>query len=299
MTNPDARPKKLKIRIPKRIWNDRKPSAPMYATKVTKLAIRTRPKVKPGRPIPKKDCGKDAALSPTSPKGCKVKLWRFQYGGSKNVVKGALQNEVTLESPCLRATCANCWKWHTHLMYNQEVPEARCERQVHKRPASEIELTSPEIDPRILDGSWKFDQSRRASAASVASINSLALPDTCPSTPRLTPVMFSFPSYNLSRRNFLCPYEMVNNKLLQFYPDIFQPTSLMSEAMPATSMEYMKRSAHHPPRTTCLVFSTQAGKKDFRDLVRRREKRAKKAAYDRAYRAKMKLRKEQEQTILM
>jgi hypothetical protein len=92
---------------------------------------------------------------------------------------------------------------------------------------------------------------------------------------------------------------MVNNKLLQFYPDIFQPTSLMSEAMPATSMEYMKRSAQHPQRATCLVFSTQAGKKDFRDLVRRREKRAKKAAYDRAYRAKMKLRKEQEQTILM
>lgn len=298
MTTQDARPEKLKIRIPKRMWNECKPSTPVHATEVTKLAIRTRPKVKPGRRTAVKDCADDAALSPTSPRGCKVKVWRFRYGGPKHTVKGKLRNEVTLETPCLRATCANCWKWHPHLMYNQEAPEEPCEWQMQQQLVSAIEPTSPEIDPRILDGSWKFHQSRRASVASITSIKSFALPDVSSSTPTLTPVKFAFSSCNLSRKNLLCPYEINDNKLLQFCPDIFQPTSLMNEAMLPTSTEYTRRLAYRPPQTTCLVFRSQAGKKGFSDLVRKRERKVKKAAYDRAYRARMKVKKEQEQQIM-
>ncbi|KAF1914675.1 hypothetical protein BDU57DRAFT_428006, partial [Ampelomyces quisqualis] len=156
---------RLKIRIPKRAWNAFQPRT-YHTPNCTKSAIKTRSKRKSGRWAAAKEGGRVTEVSPTSPKGCKAKLWRFQYGGAKHVVKGALQNEVRLESPCLRATCASCWKWHTHLMYRQEALVEPSERPVKHQADFEIEPSSPEIDPRILDGTWKVDQSRRASAES-------------------------------------------------------------------------------------------------------------------------------------
>jgi hypothetical protein len=292
VTAQDAKNTKVKIRIPKRIWNASEPCAPAHTSHIRKLVIRTHPKSKSGRRTVLKDLATDAALLPTSPKGCKVKLWRFQYGGPRHVVKGAQQSQVTLDSPCLRATCANCWRWHTHLMYDQKSPDEHLEQEVNDRPAFELGPTCPEIDPRILNGNWNVAQSPSTSAESTTS---LALTEMSTSMPTLTPVKFSSPSCDQSPGSYSCPYEMMNADPLRVCADVSLPKSLISAAMPIITMEYLRRSAHHRPRTTCLVFSSDAGKKEYRDLIKRRERKLKKQAYDRAYRAKMKLGKQQEQ----
>ncbi|KAJ4410113.1 hypothetical protein N0V91_002122 [Didymella pomorum] len=53
---------------------------------------------------------------------CKVKLTRFHHGGSLRRAGGKYQGMITLETPCLRSTCANCWTYHPHLMPNNASP---------------------------------------------------------------------------------------------------------------------------------------------------------------------------------
>lgn len=47
---------------------------------------------------------------------CKIKLWKFHYGGRKRKRRGDLQNVITYEQPCLQQTCASCWTWHAHIL---------------------------------------------------------------------------------------------------------------------------------------------------------------------------------------
>jgi len=137
----------LKIRIPKRIWNEYQP-APQ--PKAPSFPNRTGLKVKipahiwnaylPPSPTPphktknppRKLTLKLRCLSlppPNNNRGvlrnrttdCKVKLFRFHYGGPKRQRKGEWQHKITYETPCLEVTCKSCWRWHGHILREEKL----------------------------------------------------------------------------------------------------------------------------------------------------------------------------------
>lgn len=127
-----------------------------------------------------------------------------------------MQHVVTLDEPCFRATCGNCWTWQgkemrmLHGVLNcvgvvgaaqgqrlevktEERVEAILEERMQEAPADSV------IDPRILDGSW-----RRFKSADLSMVTSVAAPamhlHALPETEAeaellLTPVRRTFGSY--------------------------------------------------------------------------------------------------------
>jgi hypothetical protein len=76
---------------------------------------------------------------------------------------------------------------------------------------------------------------------------------------------------------------------------VFLPTSLVHGTVASTSSVETKWRARPRQRFTVqFSFSSHKGKRRFRDLVRRREKKEKKRDYDRAYRARLKQAREQD-----
>lgn len=89
-------------------------------------------------PVPK--------MSRRPPRPCKVKLWRFQYTGPG---RGGDGETVTLQEPCLRVTCASCWRWHPHLMGGLFEPDTGFDGAVEQV----ISPRSPVVsDPTSIDG---------------------------------------------------------------------------------------------------------------------------------------------------
>jgi hypothetical protein len=188
----------LKIKIPKRLWNAYQPpsNSPKHAamgrTNIPRLRLKLgvpNESVAEHNPssVHVADQIRETTPSARQPASCKVKLWAFQYGGPKRVAKGASQNEVTYEQPCLQPTCANCWKWHPQLMQGHAPVHAPADEQSYTS-SSMTEPVDPDIDPRILDGSWRDHQSRHGSGRSPSS---LAYSATSNATV-LTPVDRSF-----------------------------------------------------------------------------------------------------------
>jgi hypothetical protein len=123
----------LKIRIPKKIWNTCEPQKAPRTSRVTKTTSKHKStsrldqrgrKKKSSEATSKKaseftgEITKDKQqVSPSpQPTRCKVKLWRFLYGHPN-------ADSITYETPCLQTTCANCWKWHPHLLGQPQVPD--------------------------------------------------------------------------------------------------------------------------------------------------------------------------------
>ena len=184
-TSPSSRgsdAQNLKIKIPKRLWNAYQPpsNAPKHAatgrTNIPRLRLKLgvpNESVAEHNPCSVRVADQIRGTPPSArqPTSCKVKLWAFQYGGPKRVTKGASQNEVTYEQPCLQPTCANCWKWHPQLMQDHAPVHAPADEQPYNS-SSMTEPVDPDIDPRILDGSWRDhqSQSRRGSGRSPTSL---------------------------------------------------------------------------------------------------------------------------------
>ncbi|KAH7066598.1 hypothetical protein BKA63DRAFT_425335 [Paraphoma chrysanthemicola] len=153
----------LKIRVPRILWNAyQAPHEPYQSltarqSDTTRLILRLElpeerlAKLKPSA-IPNDIDGSQSES--TERTSCKVKLWAFHHGGRKRVTKGVSQHGVTYETPCLESTCANCWKWHRHLM-PAYCPSQDFEHLQHYLGSCDTEPSSPDIDPRILDGSWR------------------------------------------------------------------------------------------------------------------------------------------------
>ncbi|KAF1844095.1 uncharacterized protein K460DRAFT_263578, partial [Cucurbitaria berberidis CBS 394.84] len=151
----------LKIKIPKGIWNSHDPNS----HKVTKSGPRLRLKVTPStRDNISRAATQPQPISSKERTHCKVKLWRFHYGGPKRKGKGKSENEITYEQPCLKPTCANCWRWHSQLVQTNRVTKSEGDEQQDDRPNQEP--SSLEIDPRILNGTWQHFQGRRGSVES-------------------------------------------------------------------------------------------------------------------------------------
>jgi hypothetical protein len=285
---------RLKIRIPEAAWNAYNPRRQLPPRRVKRAAIRAassttsstavldkRGKIEknPSGPPP------SSVETITKARSCKVRLWGFHHGGPKRVIKGALQNEVTYETPCLQPTCANCWKWHPHLMREQTrpyhflgdtLPENFSPNIYSSKP--EIEPLSPPIDPSILDGTWQSYQSRRRSSSASISITSNEMNALV-----LTPVKTSFSS-DLDHHSL--PFHVNSSSSSRQFYNIYLPTQLLSQTITSAPATTKWRSAPRKRYTIRLAFASHGGRGKFRDLVRKRERRAKRREYDRLYRAR-------------
>jgi hypothetical protein len=248
-----------KIRIPKWAWNSFKPQ----------------------------DQEKPVPPSPYH-RGCKTKLWRFHHGGPKRGVKGAMQNEITYETPCLQSGCANCWKWHPNLMRDQYSPGELPNEDVSRIDEVDIEPISPEIDPRILNGTWQDYMSQRSSTESMGSFE---LTETI-GTPVLTPVKSSFDYDSVNPDVYLPLQHDIDDIPTDQEYHIFLPTSIVSGTISGAPTKTRWRCTPRQRHTVRLCFPSHAGKRKFRLLVLRRDKKAKKAVYDREYRARLKITRE-------
>lgn len=52
-----------------------------------------------------------------TPRRCRVKKGRFQYGGANRATKGRMQNEITISQPCGEPTCIDCKIYNPHLIW--------------------------------------------------------------------------------------------------------------------------------------------------------------------------------------
>ena len=122
----------MKIRVPKDIWNFYDPKAHIIE-RIGPNPTRILTPAKKNQII--KASTKPQHRSPQQPSHCKVKLWRFHYGGPKRKTKGKVRNEVAYEQPCLKPTCATCWKWHAHLLREDRIRgKANGDEQQGRRP---------------------------------------------------------------------------------------------------------------------------------------------------------------------
>jgi hypothetical protein len=244
--------RKLTIRIPKSYWNAyQPPTSPQ--TKVSKPTLRKKPRLKLAlnakNPTP--------TLAPDNPTprarltNCKTKLCSFTYGGAKRAVKGAYRNDVAYETPCLQATCVSCRTWHAHLM-RDSVPL--------RDETPSIEPISPDIDPRILDGTWWFTRSRDGSLNSLPSELGLSPVDKAPEYPDIVRAAV---------------------ESLRARWNIFLPTSLVQRTIATAQVRTQWRSSPRKRWTARLRFTSWGGKENFRDIVQMRER---KRGYDRLYR---------------
>jgi hypothetical protein len=149
--------------------------------------------------------------------------------------------------------------------------EERCVRPV-------VEPLSPEIDPRILDGSW-----RTYVPMPIASPSPSSSPTPSTHTPVLTPVekstSFSFPSPS--------PSTDIGPSPSQPGYDIFLPTPLVNTTIASASTRTVWRTEPCKRLTVRLKVGSRLG-----ELIKAREKRERKRerkrAYDREYRARKK-----------
>jgi hypothetical protein len=108
----------LKIRIPAQIWNDYQPAVPIHTSiqlaPTPKLTLRLRlPRAPSPSSIHTGNGDRRKRNDPhKAPAPCKVKLFRFHYGGPNRLRRGRWQNEITYERPCLKSTCKSCRQWH-------------------------------------------------------------------------------------------------------------------------------------------------------------------------------------------
>jgi hypothetical protein len=286
---------RLKIKIPKSAWNAYDPQ-PQPPRRVTRAATRAASRSSPSLPVSDKQSSsrkEDLCDPPTSPvettpkpKSCKVKLWGLHHGGPKRLTKGALQNEVIYETPCLQPTCSNCLKWHPHLMREQTMPDHYFDEVVLEESSThahaarpEVEPLSPEIDPHIIDGTWRSYQSRRSSSSSALSsitcseVNALVL----------TPVKTSFFS---DLDHHPPPFHVTPSAPSNQLYNIWLATSLLAQTATTAPATTTWRSTPRRRYTARLTFASHEGKGKFRDLIRKKERKAKRQEYDRAYRAR-------------
>jgi hypothetical protein len=288
---------RLKIRIPKSSWNayDAQPQLPLrrvtraatcaFSTSISSLAVTGKQGNSEKKNLPSPPT---STVETTSrPRSCKVKLWGFHHGGPKRVIKGALQNEVIYETPCLRPICANCWKWHPHLMRERtlsdylsgEVVPEKSGPNIH--PAKpEFEPLSPPIDPHILDGTWRIYQSRRSSSSALRSITSSTI-----NTPVLTPVKTSFYGTHDQDHHLIPPHFSSSLPSRQDYK-FYLPAPLLTQALTTAPATTTWRSTPRRRYTARLTFASHEGKGKFKDLIRKRERRAKRQEYDGIHRAR-------------
>jgi hypothetical protein len=261
-----------KIRIPARIWNAYQPPACAHAKPaVPRLKLRLRVPAPPSTSaihLPDPGTGENE----TEPTHCKVKLFRFHYGGPQRQRKGQWQNEITYEQPCLQPSCPNCQRWHAHLLQR---PQSTDTGGAVGRPAQEP--ISPEVDPRILDGSWQYVQ-HQSHYLSAEGLSVLCTPaDVYTKTPVLTPVVKSFPPY--AHRMYQAP---VGGKYT-----IFLPTALVSRTTTTASVRSLWRTTPRKRYTARLFFTSNGGKDKFETLIKARERKEKRREYDRARRARL------------
>jgi hypothetical protein len=291
----------LTIKIPNWAWNSFEPYDLSLTHRVTRSTTSTGIRAKAKLTAAKEGHGRSAkpmfddlvlekkpAASSTQHWGCNIKLWAFHHGGPKRAVKGVMQNQITYESPCLLLTCANCWKWHTRLMRLRNSPGELPRKDPLSADGVDIEPISPEIDPRILNNTWHYYQSRRGSTNST----SPAPPETI-KTPMLTPVKQSFASNTLHQDVYLPHQHGIISDLLDQKYNILLPTSLVNQTISAAPVRTRWRSTPRQGQTVRLSFPSDEGKQKFKLLMCRREKKLKKRSYDQAYRARLKLKMEQ------
>ena len=110
----------LKVKIPAHIWNAYHPPTPLHKKKnknaPRKLTLKLR-----CLSLPPPNNNRGVVRSRTT--DCKVKLFRFHYGGPKRQRKGGWQNTIMYEQPCLKATCKSCWRWHGHILREEKLVE--------------------------------------------------------------------------------------------------------------------------------------------------------------------------------
>jgi hypothetical protein len=293
-----------KIKIPRWAWNSFEPRHRLSTRRATRPAASTQMRTtsnpsrvyEDGDKISEHDSDVLAhevvLVTPsTEQRSCKTKLWAFHHGGPKRGVRGAMQNEITYESPCLQYACANCWKWQPHLMHSQYSLGELLSEYATKVDKVDMEPLSPEIDPHILNNTWHNHTSRRSST-SAKSAASLEFPDPNAS-PILTPVKPSFAYDTLYSEACLPPHHDIDD-IAPDQPDTFLlPASLTNQAVLAAPRKTQWLCTPRQQRTLRLCFSSHVGKKKFRELVVKREKKAKKAIYDRARRVRLQMMKEQ------
>jgi hypothetical protein len=258
----------FKIRIPGRSWNVYQPPACAHAKPaVPRLKLRLRVPAPPSTSainLPDPERGENE----TEPTHCKVKLFRFDYGGPQRQRKGQWQNEITYEQPCLQLSCPNCQKWHAHLLL-----QPRSSGQ--GRPAQEP--ISPAVDPRILDGSWQHVQSHPYPLSG----EGLSVPstpaDVYTKASVLSPVVKSFPSHI---------HPMYQAPVGSKYT-IFLPTPLVSRTTTTASVRSLWRTTPRRRYTARLSFASHDGKDKFGVLMKARERKDKRREYDRARRARL------------
>jgi hypothetical protein len=296
-----------KIKIPRWAWNSFEPQHHLSTRRATRSTASSQMRITPKTFTVHEDRHKitqstsdtlvheeESITPPTQQRSCKTRLWAFHHGGPKRGLRGAMQNEITYESPCLQYKCANCWKWQAHLMCGQYLAGELPGEDATKVDKVDIEPLSPKIDPHILNGTWQNYTwqnytSRRSSTKSTAS---LALPDPNAS-PILTPIKSSF-AYDTLYPELSLSF---NHGIDITPPDqqytVFLQASLadqtVSTAPPETEWCCTPRQRH----TVRLCFSSHVGKQKFRELVIKREKKAKKASYDRARRVRLQMMKRQ------
>jgi hypothetical protein len=261
---------KLKIRIPKKAWNAFEPEIPEAASGTERSATCSSPRSNPDteqEPDSEPPPRLDAAL-PTPPRNCKVKLKNFHYGGPKRVTKGAFQNEITHDAPCLQPTCTSCWTHHQHLMNRATLSDEQ--NVFHPAPNP----LSPPIDPRILDGSWRFDLTLQDGAES--NLENKREPEE----PRF-PAFMQMPDAPVQARHDPRSHFAPPNRAY----DILLPTSMVNQTISGAPARTQWRS--EPRRHIVrLAFVSRDGRGRFAELVKRREKKDKRREYDRVRRAK-------------
>lgn len=269
--NQDA---KLTIRIPKDAWNAYEQEAQEPAFRATRSSTRSSPKSNPDteQTHGSEPASRPAAALPTLHRTCKVKLQNFHYGGPKRVTKGAFQNEVTYDAPCLQPTCTNCWTHHRHLMTRQTLSIDQAKQSVFQPPPNPV---SPPIDPRILDGSWRFCIPFQGSAERDLEIRREL------EEPRF-PTFMQMPDAPIQPRHDPSSHLAPPN---QAY-DVYFPTSIVSQTASGAPARTQWRSEPRRRFTVRLSFSSQVGKGRFAELVKKKEKKEKRREYDRIRRAK-------------
>jgi hypothetical protein len=253
----------LKIRIPARLWNAYQLRACACKKPTPRLKLRLRV---PAPPITTNEINllDSEAKNHIEPQHCKVKLFRFHYGGPSRQRKGQWQNEITYEQPCLQASCSNCRQWHARLLHEGQV----LERERLGRPAQEP--ISPEVDPRILDGSWQLVQDY-----GVRSV----IGDVDTETAVLTPVVKAFSPHHHHSPVFQAPVGSKYHVLL--------PTALVSRTTTTASVRSLWRTTPRKRWAARLTFDSREGKTKFEVLMKQRERRDRRRAYDRARRARL------------
>ena len=221
--------------------------------------------------------------SPAQPKQCKVKVIRFQYGGAKVNIEGQHMNDITVTAPCLQQTCANCRKWHPHLMRNSSLVDA-CLDNEHIAQSSDILPPTSHIDPIVLDNTWQTYQIQHISMSNVPGLTVSSACAQQPPTPAQTPVDLVLEAQRRPNQDTGLPTIHNSDETATTAPQKYNtilPISLLRPTSLALSNKTHWRSASRQHRTVKLSFPTDKGKSKFKTLLHERVRRKIKREYDR------------------